>query len=73
MYRSAVVLDLSDFVADELPDPPENLDFLLLPESFQAIVAERFERGTAREQARIDATVVAKGRAPYRSGGRRRG
>ena len=27
-------------------DPPENLDFLALPEHVQACVAERFERGT---------------------------
>ena len=49
-----------DLGFDDLPDPPENPDFLTLPESFQVVVAERFERGTAREQARIEASIVVR-------------
>lgn len=36
----------------ELPDHPDNLDFLELPESFQTNVATRFQAGTALTRTR---------------------
>lgn len=51
-YRTAEDRALQRFALDtrrdELPDPPENPDFLDLPESFQALCADRLERGAAR-------------------------
>lgn len=34
----------------DLPDPPENLDFLELPEDFQDLVAARMREGIQRTQ-----------------------
>ncbi len=34
----------------DLPDPPENLSFLELPEDFQETVADRFARGIAKNE-----------------------
>lgn len=45
-YRTGPVSDVVSAV-DELPDPPDNPEFLNLPIEFQDDVSDRFDRGVA--------------------------
>lgn len=48
------------YYTDDYPDPPDNLDFLTLPRSFQARVAARLEAAADRENELIHARQVAR-------------